>query len=295
MKKHSKKLLIICLVCTFIFNLLIPIRKPQKTVFVTNENTINLHPKQNTDIRIMTYNILSDSMGFDGFSVETRKDLLYNVLLRTTPDILGLQEVCRNWYSTINEWEMPLRFVCPVGYLLSGTMTTLLYNPDKFELLHHGTKSFSFSFISRLRKYNWAVFEQKSTHKTFVVINTHLSLFEKTPFFPINQATELINFTLELQEKYKCPIFLIGDFNTKEDDNLQSYSTTYEYITLFLNNSKNIALSKSYSNEKTISNSANDYIFATDNTVITNYTLLSQPILNILSDHYPVFADVNLE
>lgn len=294
MKKYRKKLLIIFLVFTIVFNAS-SITKHKSTPSVAKEKNVNLFPKSNTDIRVMTYNILSDSVGFDGFHVDTRKDILYDVLLKVSPDVLGLQEVCRNWHDTLKEWDLPLKFLCPVAYYLTGTMTTLLYNPERLNLLHRGTRSFSYSFVSKLRKYTWGVFEQKNTHKTFIVINTHLSLYEKTPFFPINQTTELIDFAKTLREKYNCPVFLVGDFNTKDDPDTESYSATYEYITLFFNDSRHKANSKRYPNESTINSHSNDYIFTPDDVTINSFTLLSQPELKSLSDHYPVFIDVNLE
>ncbi len=252
-----------------------------------------LFPKTPDSVRIMSYNILSDGIGFDGFDAQSREEQLQGILKETQPDILGLQEASRGWHKSICNSPIPLRFTTPARYMLSGSMTTLLFNPETLTLLKSGTQTFRYSYDSRLRCFTWCIFSHKVTENKFIIINTHLSLQEKNEKFPLNQATELVEFIKSIREKNPYPLFLIGDLNSKEGD--ENTSSVYKYLSLHLENARYIALNKTYGEDKTIRAPINDYILCTDDVTVHSYNLLSLPRLNVISDHYPIFADVLLQ
>ena len=249
-------------------------------------------PKKENSIRIMSYNILSDSMGFDGLSTHMREDVFKDTIASTSPDVLCLQEVSNNWYSSLEKSNLNLQFTAPLRNRLSMCMTPILYNTQKLTLLNSGIESYSSSFDSRLRCISWGYFSQKITNKKFAVINTHLSLYDKKQYLPLLQATELLDFVNKIKEKYNCPVFVVGDFNSKQRNHTTTDSSTYELISLNLTDSRFPAKSIVSYKEKNAYAPINDYIFFTGNVVIECYALLSLPQLKTISDHYPILADV---
>lgn len=252
------------------------------------------YPKLQGTVRIMSYNLLSNELGFDGMSVESRKTGVLRLINSTNPDILGLQEMSRDWFSVFNK-ETNLKYTFPLCYSLSRSMTTLMYNPQTLTLLSYGSQAFQHSTNPRLRSYAWGLFEDKKTHLIFLALNTHLNLYEQANPYPLLQASELIEFCKKNQEKYNCPIFIMGDFNSKMRSKGSIDSTAFEYISLYYDNSQTAAKEKSYGEDKNLSSPTNDYIFYGGNCEILSFNILSQPELNVLSDHYPIFADVSLE
>ncbi len=250
------------------------------------------YPKKENAIRIMSYNILADSMGFDGLNAQMRETLFKDTITSTSPDVLCLQEVSNNWYLTLKKVNRSLKFTATIRNRLSMCMTPILYNTEKLALLNSGIESYSCSFDSRLRCISWGYFLQKSTNEKFVVMNTHLSLYDKKQYLPLLQAKELLDFINKIKEKYNCPVFVAGDFNTKQRGELSIDSATYEYVSLNLTDSRFSAKCLVSYKEKSAFAPINDYIFFTGNIVVESYTLLSLPQLKTISDHYPIFADV---
>ena len=79
-----------------------------------------------------------------------------------------------------------------------------------------------------------------------------------------------------------------------QSEEKQGGYAVYDYITLFYDDSKIASLSKSYGAAQGLNAPVNDYIFYSAELDIISYILLSQPTLNMLSDHYPLFIDVDL-
>ena len=241
----------------------------------------------------MTYNLLSHEIGFDGIASHDRKNDIVSLINAVNPHILCLQEMSIDYYGALKS-ETSLKFISPISYFLSSTMTVLMYDPDRLNLIEYGTTAYRYSTNPRLRSYTWGYFEDKKTKKCFLALNTHLNLYEQATAYPILQATELIEFCKHKEEQYKCPVFISGDFNTMQSEEKQGGYAVYDYITLFYDDSKIASLSKSYGAAQGLSAPVNDYIFYSAELDIISYILLSQPTLNMLSDHYPLFIDVDL-
>lgn len=250
------------------------------------------YAKPEGSLRIMTFNLLSHEIGFDGINHPTRQGNIIALINAISPDILALQEMSSSLLSVLKN-ETFLSFTDPLPYALSRTMTTLMYNPRSLRLLRHGTASYHYSTNPRLRCYTWGLFEAHTTHKKFMVVNTHLNLYEQATAYPILQATELISFCRSAQERYDCPIFISGDFNSTKGSS-ESFSTVFDYVSLFYTSTLSSAQVRSYGGDKSALAPSNDYIFASSEAPVLFYCLLSQPELNTLSDHYPIFIDVNI-
>ena len=250
------------------------------------------NPKPQEHIRIMSYNLLADCLGFEGTDAKTRADGVCNFLNELSPDVVGLQETSRSWHTCIQE-KTDFSFISPVRTKLFGTMTSVIYNENTLTLLKSGEKVFNYGYDSRLRRMVWGIFKYNRNGKIFAVINTHFSLSNTNITTPMNQAAELLDFGKKLKKEYNCPIFFIGDFNARErNKNTNISSSVYETLCATLNDTKTDAQCVKSGVNQSIYASSNDHIFVKGNAEIKKYVILSQNEFANLSDHYPVFVDI---
>ena len=263
------------------------------TELLTVINNIKItNPKSQEHIRIMSYNLLADSLGFEGTDAKTRADGVCNLLNELGADVIGLQETSRNWHTCIDE-KTNYSFISPIRTKLFGTMTSVIYNKNTLTLLKSGEKVFNYGYDSRLRRMVWGIFKYNENGKVFAVINTHFSLSNNNITTPMNQAAELLAFGEKLREEYNCPVFFIGDFNARERNrNTNISSSVYETLSTTNNDAKTEAQSVASGVKQSIYASTNDHIFIKGNAEIKNYVILSQNEFTNLSDHYPIFVDI---
>ena len=247
-------------------------------------------------IRLMTYNLLADTIGFEGSPAQTRADLVCTTINSISPDVCAFQETSRKWFACILN-NTRYKFIHPIRSAVFQAMTTLAYNPEAVNLVAFGEQVFKSGSNSPLRRMVWGIFRHKKTDKLFAVVNTHFSL-SSAPLndntTPLTQALELITLCKELKKLFNCPVFPMGDFNTHKPTS-KTPSPIYDILTTAFQNTLNQA--------KTISNGDNtnkntlfiDHIFAFGDAKILQHTTLSQSIFAQLSDHYPVFCDILIE
>lgn len=292
-----KKFLILLTCVAIIFNLNTQITFENLSFTSSSFNklccAIALHYKKPKDAtRLMTYNVLSDGIGFDGMPVKTRDSYFIHLLSSVNPDVLCLQEANFPWQKVIAE-KSSYKCTNPIKTRLSFLMTAIFYNPQTVTPIKSDFFAYHEGIDSRLRSLNWCLFRRKKTKDYFIVINTHFSLFEKDSRFPISQSKELVDFYNYLKNVYNCSIYLMGDFNTKSRNDEAENSSVYEYLNLNFCNTLHLAENVNFAFLTEAENNPNDYIFSSADTEVKNYTLLSSPELNVLSDHYPVFIDVS--
>jgi len=189
-----------------------------------------------TNLRIMSNNIwwcdvnnaAWEAMGADCSAAHRAKGFfrLYNEL---SPDIIGLQE-CSARMSHIL-MAMFAENAYPYA-LLWGRDTPIIYRKDKFELVDSESfiypeevPGFEGSFNNlKTKSYCAAVFRLKENGKLLIFATTHLWYMSDNPaakhYQPNSGAARayqtelLINKIDSLQEKYRCPAVIVGDFNT---------------------------------------------------------------------------------
>lgn len=290
-----KKFLVILILILFILST----ANSAVTLSSVNDDTIiikalQIHPKLEKKTRVMTYNLLADSAGFEGSSAFTRAKEVCTLINEAAPDVAGLQEVSRNWLFCISK-NTEYKIINSVKTAIFGTMTVLAYNPDTLSLLHSGEQVFSEGTHTRLRRFVWGVFERKKDGKCFCVINTHLSLSKTDGVSAVNQAYELAKFINDLYYEYKLPVFITGDFNSGErKEHNNQLPSVYEILCTVAKDTKSISSTLNYGNGKSVYASNIDHIFIRGDAQLEQYTVLSQSEFLKLSDHYPVFIDLTL-
>ncbi len=265
------------------------------TEFITTINALNnIYPKKSPNLRIMSYNLLADTPGYRGSPAYLRSTDVCFMLNTLKPDVIGLQEVSRNWFYCLNS-DTSYDFISPLKTNFMGTMTIIMYNKDTLLLCEWGEYVFEKTRDGKLRCAVWGVFKEKATEKSFVVMNTHLSLSYNEKDTSIKQAVEILNLGQKLYTEYNYPVFFTGDFNSGiRYSGYDLSSCVYETLCTSLTDTMKLANQKSHGENLNISSHSVDHIFVKGDTEITQYVILSQPCFEKSSDHYPIFIDIEL-
>ncbi len=260
------------------------------------EKLSDFYKNDDTQIRLMTYNLLADSIGFEGSPSQNRADGVCRILEGISPDVCGFQEMSRKWFACILN-NTDYKFIHPIRSGVFSTMTTLAYNPKTVNLIAFGEQVFKNGKNSPLRRMVWGVFRHKKTDKIFAVVNTHFSL--SGPDFsdnttPLTQALELITLCKDLKKLFNCPVFPAGDFNAHKPTK-KTPSPIYDILVTAFKNT--LTLAKTTSNGENTNNKTLfiDHIFSFGDANITHHATLSQDFFKDLSDHYPIFCDISIQ
>lgn len=251
------------------------------------------------EARLMTFNLLADSRSFGGSPVESRAPLLGEILNAYHPDAAALQEMSPGWYTYIVNCLPGYGIINRLQTALTDRMTALIYNKNTLTPLVYGDTEFVSSDDIRTRRAVWAVFEIKATGERFAVFSTHLSLYGKTApngeRLCFSQTAQLIALVKKTAAENNCPVFILGDFNTKEKNSNQSArkeNTVFSILKSVFTDTASGAKLVAAGSEKSAFSGSNDHIFLYGNAQIKQYHLLSYKTLTELSDHYPICADV---
>lgn len=255
----------------------------------------------NTYARIMSSNLLANYASWGGSDARKRAKMFGMVLDTYKPDVIALQEMSDQWYCCLTKNRGSYKLVYPLSSGMLVHMTGIMYNSDSVTLLDYGRMEYSQGDNPRLRRIVWGLFEDNQTKKQYIVTSTHLDLIregrEKEELNIMNtQAQEQLALIEELQNRFDCPIFSCGDFNAMDNggyDNQYFAPTVYNTLADNLTDTKYIAQLKTHGDERDTDAPTFDHIFLNGDATINRYTILSDTIMQQMSDHYPIFADVS--
>ena len=257
----------------------------------------------NADIRIMSSNLLVHYKSWGGTPAKPRAKEYVELLENYSPDVIGVQEMSDSWYCL-------LRNNLPSGYKMlypftSGAfvrMTAVIYNSDTLNLVDSGIFAYKNGDNPRLRRVVWGVFEVKGTGKRFALTNTHFDLLRdgretELREVMLSQTDELSNKIYSLADEYDCPVFSTGDYNTMEDTPYTKdidIPEIYNLLSSRFVDSKFNCQNQVCGTEQDWDYPSYDHIFVYGNAEVDTFALLSYKYLSDMSDHYPVFADIDL-
>lgn len=260
------------------------------------EKLSNIYEKDEKHIRLMTYNILADSLGFEGSPAENRADGVCKIINGISPDVCGFQEMSRKWFACVYN-NTDYKFIHPIRSALFPTMTTLAYNPKTVNLVAFGEQVFKNGSSSPLRRMVWGVFRHKKTDKIFAVVNTHFSLSDSAfsdTTTPLTQALELITLCKDLKNLFNCPVFPMGDFNAHRATK-KTPSPIYDILVTAFKNTSKLAKTASHGENTNSKTLFIDHIFVFGDAPISHHATLSQSNFKEFSDHYPIFCDIAIK
>lgn len=234
------------------------------------------------------------------------------------PDVLVLQEYSRHmdkeFYPLIKKY----------GYRNAASSegdkwnnTPVFYNSDSLQLIKANYNLYTPSRWSNhdSKSFTSAVFKQKSTGKTFAIINTHLwwKGDRSQPGSTNARASQVRLIMAEadmIAQKYNCPIFVTGDMNCEEgsvpmQQFIQSgYIPCYKAATVYGNtdNGHHQCAPRTVGNRKSNrigpdrATGAIDHCFITNpgTTEIKVFDCIQDYFTVKLTDHYPNLIDVAL-
>ncbi|MFD0835293.1 endonuclease/exonuclease/phosphatase family protein [Mariniflexile aquimaris] len=262
---------------------------------------LSLHAQK---LSVMSYNIKLDYPKEGDNSWTNRKPFFINQLKFYEPDILGVQEAMPNQMKDMDSLLADYNFV-GVGRddgKDAGEYSAIFYKKAQFKVLKSST--FWLSHTPEKVSMGWdavcnrvctyALFQNKSSKKTFWVFNTH---FDHVGVEARKQSAILILQKIKELNTENHPVILMGDFNMEE---------THESIQLI---TKTLRDSKKVSNivfgpEGTFNNfefnkpvtRRIDFIFLSADIKVNKYAVLSDSNnCRYPSDHFPVYLKLAIK
>lgn len=186
------------------------------------------------DLRVMSANVLVHIAGWGGEPVKPRAQRFAEAVKHYAPDVIGMQEMCKDWYKYLPVQLSDYEVIEPKNSAFMENKSAILYNKTKLTLLEHGLKKYSKGDKNGCRAVTYGVFKRNTDNKQFIVTSTHFDLIrnkdyeaeKKTMLIQVAEFKELIN---SLKSKYpNTPIIMTGDYNSMEHENSRFTGDVYD-------------------------------------------------------------------
>ena len=280
-----------------------------------------------TKLRLMSNNIWNcdsnkpawEAQGLD-CSAEARMPGIARVYAETRPDVIGLQEASHKMVDVLvyELSKLGLRYA-----VLWARFTTILYCADVLEVANTEYLCYPESFEGfegcfndvRSKSCNLAVFRVRETGECFIFANTHLwwrSRFEGVKSYQAGsgecrayQIGLAIDMIKKYQKKYRCPAILAGDLNDDyhspavqkaiERGFLHAHDVAVDYADPYHGYHYCFPDGFKPYDPKPFEWGI-DHILVSDGAQITvcRFDRYTPTYYDCLSDHYPVYADVEI-
>lgn len=259
---------------------------------------IGIDEKADGAVRIMSYNIRGADV--NGTNASRRRLIALEEILRVSPDSLGVQEAKPMWMF----W---LRLLPGYGIVGKGRdgfgrgeHCPVLYNRRKYKLVDSDTfwlsetpDEVSFGWDADCRRVcTWAVLENRQDGTRYVHVNTH---FDHVGEVAVEQSAKMI-VSLIAERFSDLPIVFTADLNAKP--NSASYRIMTQALTdtrLASPDSKSLPYTYHDGKPEKETDWLIDYILCSaDVTPLTYRTVTEGVNGRVVSDHFPIYADVQL-
>lgn len=279
---------------------------------VVDETTAKLKGENTSDVRIIFNNILGNCNDTT-HPVVYRTKSVSEMLTSYHPDVLGLQECSPKSRST-NIVAILDRY----GYKEVGAKATnsngnnytpLFYNPNTVKVIECGYDYYTGTFNDGGSKsLTWAVFEVIATGKKFAVCSTHFFYQSEAGEGRVENAKTIAARCKAIYDKYKIPVIMGGDLNTKistapfnylKDNGLidiRANSTEWSKIKghhSYPEFSEVLGYYDVYYTPNSSYGDSIDHAFCYGNETVTfdRYHVVTEPFALMSSDHCPIIVD----
>jgi len=237
-----------------------------------------------------------------------RKENFVNQILFYAPDVLGIQEGLEHQVLYLVTHLKNYKYVgvgrADVKEKGAGEYSAIYYNPQNFKELKSGTFWLSETPEKPSRGWDaslnrictYILLKNKKTDEKFWVFNTH---FDHRGVEARKKSTRLILQKIDAINKEKLPVFLMGDFNLKPEEE------PIQFLANQLNDSRMISQLPAYGPVGTYNgfdackniDKRIDYIFTSKNNItIKKYAVIADVNdVKYPSDHFPVFVQAVLK
>ena len=250
-----------------------------------------------TDIRIFSWNILSEELTPDAPAIATRIGGICNILLQYLPDAAGIQEISESAYALFaeqigNRYE----FVNPKTQEGNFSFTGIAYNRDRCRLLESDIQNYP-QGNRRIRLASWIYLEKKESGLRFVLLSTH---WDRHACNRPMQAEYMGEMVRRLEERFGVPVICTGDFNARENSaafrtfmNISHHGEAKYLCAQPVNKcftGHNVgSFTPQFEGEESI-----DHITVTPGVSVLHYETVINDKTVWLSDHFPLYADLCL-
>lgn len=278
---------------------------------------------KNANLRIMTNNVWDcinnlpdwEAMGEDCSEI-VRSRGFANVYVACKPDVINFQEMTPTMVKYILEDMKELGVTYSLLSYADDNQkddTCIIYNPETVRLIESGHHIYEYGSNKNSKSYTWGLFELKSNGKRFVSLSTHLWWKSETVHPGSNewrrmQAAEIVALSDQVLSKFDCPIFVQGDFNTQTTSSAfkefkeGGFKLCHDIATVFKDDLRghHKCDKEGYSTSMyggTYTEKAIDHMlvkFQGDAEILT-FKHVVEDFYYKLSDHFPLFIDVNLK
>jgi endonuclease/exonuclease/phosphatase family metal-dependent hydrolase len=240
-----------------------------------------------SDIRIVTYNVLTEKWG--GTETSARSEVFGAFLDVYKPDVVGVQELCEKWRKYLPDHLGDYKLIGTVREDKGFSYSAIVYNAAKYEVLAQGCETYSYHASAECRNMSWAVFMDPKTGVKFAFISTHWDFGDEDNKQKMRkvQAEEMTAKIKSLKAEHNCPVIITGDFNCNNS------SSSYKYFMEINGMTNALTNSEYYYNSK--GTSSIDFVMITkEDGVFKGYRKLLENGLDVLSDHKANLADIDL-
>ncbi len=251
--------------------------------------------KEETPVKltIMSWNILNPAWG--GGPAADRADAFAQTVEKVTPDVCGLQEASKTWHAAFDVLPAHYAPVCETANSGNPCMTTFFYNTQTLDVVDSGVIDLDKN--SDIRVVSWAIFEEKTSEKRFLITNTHPDSREAQCIAHTKQYLQIAE---ELYNTHDLPTFAVGDFNAIESSEAYRLSIENGFTDCkYADGVKRINDIDSYLHGDfggivTKGQGSRDHVFFKGNVTPRSFETLRGGAVQSVSDHLPVVATVEI-
>ena len=206
---------------------------------------LSCHHNEPIDVRLMTYNVRYNNPDDGPNWWEKRKEKVVDLILKHSPDVLGVQEALNDQMRQLNSFLINYDYY-GVGRddgKIKGEYTAIFYKKEKLNLLGSGTIWLSETpniigsvgwDASMERICSWVKLEEFISKKSFFVFNAHFDHIGK-------EARK--NSALLIMEKIKeiadnVPVVFMGDLNFTPEEPPYPIVLANDFLDSFKNENK---------------------------------------------------------
>ena len=263
-----------------------------------------IHTQAQATYNIMSYNIRLD-VASDGVNRwDVRKERLATLIKYYEPDLFGLQEVLNHQYEYLNESLNQYRSF-GAGRddgKNKGERSCIYYKKDKFTLLQQHTFWLSSTPYKVSKGWDaalervctYGLFQDKKTKKKFWMFNTHFDHIGKEA--RLESAKLIVQKINEVNTK-NFPVFVTGDFNSKDDEPPAQYMSS-KLTDCFTNATLAHGNGDTWNAFKflEIPKGRIDYVFTNLKSGIKKFATITDSYeLKYISDHFPIMATIEIK
>ena len=254
---------------------------------------------EGADIRIMSFNLMNPDWSL--VKVTERAPKAAELILYYQPDVVGVQEANSKWHKALKPILVDTGLYTPACRQSNAegfkyNMTSFLYNNSTVKLVDEYILDLDRN--SDIRVLAVAVFEKLSDGSRFVVTNTHPASSTDEYDYAKHCADFIRLGGEELQKYADLPVFMTGDFNTDEQDDMYQQflqglnvrDAKYEADVLVRNCSTYFGWPSVI--DTTVNDCAIDHIFVNGHADVKLFSAVISHEVETITDHLPIYADI---